>query len=710
MKQVFTSSKGVVVKESIEPGLSRGAVKIRVAYSCISAGTEMTAVMGAHQNMLQRAIQHPGRVKQVVDIAMQQGIKKALGKVDSSMDKLGSSGYSVSGEVVAVGAGVDDFHVGDLVSAGGAGFALHAEYVVVPKNLVVHVPEGLSLAYASMGTVGSISMHGVRRADLRLGEYGVVVGCGLMGLLAIQMLKASGVKVACTDVNPARLALAKDLGAEKVINSSEEDPVVAVRNWTGGFGADAVLFTAATHSNEPLSQSFKMCRKKGKVVLLGVSGMTIDRADIYKDEIDFIISCSYGPGRYDPDYENKGVAYPYAFVRWTENRNIYSFLELVGEGKVNIEKIAPKIYPLKNASAAYEGIKNDPGNHIITILDYGFKPEEERNNQSKKVQLAGPQPIGKDIVIIGLIGAGNFATSTLLPIIADHPDKFFLKTIVNRSGEKALNAGRHFKAEVISSEQDDVFNDPDIDLVMICTRHNNHAELVLKGLKAGKNVYTEKPLATSLDQLDMIKKFYSDNEGKQVPVLMVGFNRRFSKYAQEVKRLLDGRTAPAFIRYRMNAGFVSADAWVHGDGGRIIGEGCHLIDLMQYLIGQPVADCSVAHFKPKAGYYLSEDNRFITMEFEDGSVAEVEYFACGSKELPKEYMEVHWENKSIIMDDYKQLTGYGVKVKSLKSSLPRKGHEEEWMALYDALKKRLNPIEINSLFRTTELSIASAQE
>lgn len=709
MKQIFTSKKGVVVKDTIEPGLSRGSVKIRVAYSCISAGTEISAVKGANQSMLQRAIKHPEQVKQVIDIAMQQGVKKALGKVDSSMDKLGSSGYSISGEVVAVGAGVGDFHVGDLVSAGGAGLALHAEYVVVPKNLVVHVPEGLNLAYASMGTVGSIAMHGVRRADLRLGEYGVVVGCGLMGLLAIQMMKASGVKVACTDVNTARLALAKELGADKVINSAEEDPVNAVHNWTGGYGADAVLFTAATHSDEPLSQSFRMCRKKGKVVLLGVSGMNINRGDMYKDEIDFIISTSYGPGRYDPDYESKGMEYPYAYVRWTENRNIYSFLELIRDGKVNIERIAPVIYRIDDAGAAYDGIQNDPGKHIITLLDYGITLGQPKDSP-KEVRLSEPKAIGKEIVTIGLIGAGSFATTTLLPIIAEHPEKFRLKTIVNRSGDKALNAGRQFKAEVISSNQDDIFKDPDIDLVMICTRHNNHAELVMKGLRAGKNVYVEKPLATTLEQLEEIKAFFKQNEGKQVPMLTVGFNRRYSRYAKEIKRLLDGRSAPAFIRYRMNAGYVPAEAWVHEDGGRIIGEGCHLIDLMQYLIDKPVTSCSESHFKPKSGHYLSEDNRFITMEFEDGSVAEIEYFACGSKQLSKEYMEVHWENKSIVMDDYKVLTGYDVKVKSFKSSFSRKGHEEEWLTLYDSLQVGKNPIDINSLFRTTELSILSAEE
>lgn len=707
MKQVFTSKNGVVVKDTIVPSLSSGSVLIKVHYSCISAGTEMSAVKGASKSLIRRAIDHPEQIKQALEIAQKEGVQKLLGKVDSSIEKLGSSGYSVSGEVIAVGKGITDLKVGDYVAAGG-NTANHSEYVCVPRNLVVRVPDGLDLSLASLGTVGSIAMHGVRRADLRLGEYGVVVGCGLMGLLAVQMLKASGVKVACTDVNMSRLNLAKELGADKVINSAEEDPVVAIRNWTGGVGADAVVFTAATQSSEPLSQSFKMCRKKGKVVLLGVSGMTIDRRDMYKNEIDFIISTSYGPGRYDPEYENRGVDYPYAYVRWTENRNIYSFLELVRDGKVNIEKIAPEIYSIEEANKAYEGIQKEPGSHIITILDYGVS--KQNGEETERVLLTEHKAFDKKIITIGLIGAGSFATTMLLPIIASHFDKFHLKTIVNRSGDKALNAGRQFKADVISSNQDDIFNDPDIDLVMICTRHGNHAELVLKGLKAGKNVYVEKPLATTLEQLDDIKRFYAENAGKAVPALMVGFNRRFSQQAQEIKRHLDGRTAPVFIRYRMNAGFVPADAWVHGDGGRIIGEGCHLIDLMQYLIDKSVADCSVAHFKPKAGYYLSEDNRFITMEFEDGSVAEIEYFACGSKDLPKEFMEVHWENKSIVLDDYKMMTGYGVKVKNFKSSLPKKGHEEEWLALYEALKKGNAPIDINSLIQTTEISIACSQE
>lgn len=705
MKQVYTSKEGVVVKETPEPSVGRGNIKIRVIYSCISAGTEMMAVKEANTSLIRKAIAEPEKVKKVVSLALEQGIHKALSKVDSVIDGLGSSGYSVSGEVVEVGKDMTDFKVGDLVSAGGAGFALHAEYVIVPKNLVVHVPKGLRMDYASMGTVGSIAMHGVRRADLKLSEYGVVIGCGLMGLLAIQMMKASGVKVACTDINSSRLKLAKELGADIIINSGEEDPVNAIRNWTNGYGADAVLFTAATRSSEPLSQSFKMCRKKGKVVLLGVSGMTIDRNDMYRDEIDFIISTSYGPGRYDLEYENRGIDYPYAYVRWTENRNIYSFLELVRDGKINIEKITPIIYPVENAAEAYSGIQNDPSKHVITLLQYS----SENSDRKPCISYAPPKKVGDKIITIGLIGAGSFATATLLPIISSLSDKYRVKTIVNRSGSKALNAAKRFNVEKISSDINDVINDPEINLVLICTRHNNHAELVLKSLKAGKHVYVEKPLAINIGQLEEIEKYYQTVNKEQTPCLMVGYNRRFSDCAKEIKRHLSNRTAPVFIRYRMNAGFVPADVWVHADGGRIIGEGCHIIDLVKYLIDSEVVRCNYTSFNPKSGMYLSEDNRFITLDFEDGSVAQIEYFSCGSKDLPKEYMEAHWENKSIIMNDYKLLSGYSVKVKDCKSKVSEKGHKEEWISLYNSLIKGEAPIRLDSLFDTTRLSIVASE-
>lgn len=706
MKQVYSSKEGIIVKDTPAPSISRNSVKIKVAYSCISAGTELTSVKDSAKKLISRAIDNPSQIKQAVDILKSYGIKQLINKIDSSVDKFSSLGYSISGEIIEVGKDVSmDFKVGDMVSAGGGGFALHAEYVTIPKNLVVKIPNGLDLKYASIGTIGSIAMQGIRRAGLTLGEYGVVYGTGLMGLLTLQLLKSSGVKVACVDINTDRLALAQSLGAEKIINSLDECPVMAIQNWTSGYGADAVLFTAATTQDEPLSQAFNMCRRKGRVVLVGVSGMNINRSDIYLKELDFLISTSYGPGRYDNKYEEKGVDYPYAYVRWTENRNISAFLELLNNGEINIDKMASSVYDVEEAKKAYEGIKNDPGKHMVTFLKYNNHNEVKE----EPILISKPKSINKERICIGLIGAGSFATAVLLPIIKDNRDKFYLKTIVNRSGDKALNVARIFNPEKISTNPEDIFNDTEIDLVTICTRHGNHADLVLEGLRHNKNIYVEKPLATTLEDLAKIENFFKENNDKQSPNLMVGFNRRFSKSINEVKRHLNNRSSPAFLHYRMNAGFIPAEMWVHDDGGRIVGEGCHIIDLMQYLTESEITSFSVSSFKPQSGQFLSEDNRSISLEFKDGSIAIIDYFSCGNKDLSKEYMEVHFENKSIIMHDYQLVTGYGIRVKSCKSPIPQKGHQEEWLSLYHSLRNGISPIDLKSLFSTTKISLLAAE-
>ena len=706
MKQVFASNKGVIIKEVPPPSLLKGFILIKVEYSCISAGTEISGVKEASKSLIKRAFEDPEKIKKVFKILKNQGIKRVTSTISSVEEKLNSTGYSISGEIIALGEDINNFKVGDKVSAGGAGYAVHAGIVAVPKNLVVKVPDGLDMKYASIGTIGSIAMLGVRRANLSLDEYGVVLGTGLLGLFALQMLKASGVKVACIDINSQRLSLARELGADKVINSTEEDPVTAIKNWTNGHGTDAVLFTAATNHDEPLSQAFNMCRRRGRVILVGVSGMNIKREDIYKNELDFMISTSYGPGRYDNRYEMDGIDYPYAYVRWTENRNISSFLNLVNTGKIEIEKLKPLVYNIDKAKEAFNGIQQNPENHIITILDYSYN---EENKENSSLQLQANKKIDKDKICIGLIGSGSFASGTLLPIINDNKNKFYLKTIVNRSGDKALNVAKQFGAEKISSNDNDIFNDSDIDLVMICTRHNNHADLVLNSLKHGKHVYVEKPLATTLDELNKIEEFYNTEQNKQKPALMVGFNRRFSKCAREIKRVLDQRSSPALIHYRMNAGFIPEEVWVHKDGGRIIGEGCHLIDLMQYLTGSEITNCNVNAFNPRGGMYLSEDNRSISLEFNDGSIAVIDYFSCGNKNLPKEYMEVHFEGKSIFMNDYKLVTGYGIKLNNCKSSIQEKGHKEEWLALYKSLKDGKSPISLESLFSTTKISILASK-
>jgi predicted dehydrogenase/threonine dehydrogenase-like Zn-dependent dehydrogenase len=706
MKQAFINKGTVSVHNLPSPSIKAGCIKIKLLFSTISVGTEISAVKGTGKSLLERTLVDPKKALQVLDILKSQGLKSAKMKVTGATEKLVAMGYSVSGIVTEVGEGVFDFTVGDEVSAGGSGFALHAEYVVVPKNLVVKIPRGLDMIAASTGTVGSIALHGVRRADLRLGEYAVVVGTGLLGLLVLQMLKASGVKVACTDINNIRLQLAKELGADLIVNSLEEDPVSAIQNWSGGYGADAVLFMAATDKDEPLSQAFRMCRRKGKVVLVGVSGMHINRDDIYRNEIDFMISSSYGPGRYDDNYELKGQDYPYAYVRWTENRNIASYLDMIKEGKINLDKLAPKVYTIDDAEQAYKQIENDPEGHILTLLSY--KTENQENNQT--TFFTGTAKVSRNEKIrIGLIGAGSFATSTLLPIIHKHSDKFYLKSIQNSSGDKALNAATLFKAEKVVSKTDEIFTDPEVDLVMICTRHNSHAQLVLEALKNGKHVFVEKPLAINQQELDAILQFFNQKEIERKPVLMVGFNRRFSLHAKEIKINLNNRSSPLFLRYRMNAGYIPYDSWVHEDGGRIIGEACHIIDLMLYLTDSEVSDYAVSALNPNGGRFKAMDNRSISLTFKDGSVAVIDYISCGNKEVSKEYLEVHYDNKSIFMDDYKSLKGYGIKVKELKTQLPAKGHEEEWIELYKSLKEGIWPIPLEKILHTTKISFLAAE-
>jgi len=707
MKQIFTNIGHISICDVPEPTLKKGFIKIKVHYSCISAGTEISTIKGSSKSILNRVLEDPSKVSQVVKIAKDQGIRGVKNKLNSINEKLGTVGYSISGEVIDVGDNVENIRVGDLVAAGGGGYAVHAEVVVVPKNLVVKVPVGVDLIPASLGTVGAIALHGVRRANLALGEYGVVFGVGLIGMLAVQILKASGVKVACIDINAERLNISKVLGADKIIDATVEDPVLAIQNWSAGYGADAILFTATTIEDKPLSQAFNMCRRKGKVVLIGVSGMNIDRNDIYKNEIDLLISTSYGPGRYDNNYEIEGNDYPYAYVRWTENRNIESFLNLIKEGKVSIDKMTSKIYSYDNADVAYDNVQSSPNDHIITILDYG------RTNIETAVRapiiVNDHLPLKNNRICLGLIGSGSFAENVLLPIIKENGSKFYLKTIVNRTGDKALNIARQFKAEKTSSNTDDIFKDPEIDLVVICTRHNDHAELVMNSLRHNKNVFVEKPLATNYQELHEIEGYFENNAEEKKPLLMVGFNRRFSIYAKEIKSAIVNRDSPLFLRYRMNAGYAHIDEWVHKDGGRIVGEACHIIDLMQYLVGSEIVDMSVCTIEPRKGRFISSDNRSISLCFKDGSLAVIDYFSCGNHNLSKEYMEVHFENKSIILDDYRSITGYGIKIKSHKSSIPKKGHKEEWLALFEGLKEGKNPIKLESLFETTKISLLASK-
>jgi predicted dehydrogenase/threonine dehydrogenase-like Zn-dependent dehydrogenase len=704
--------KGIVVGEEIPaPVVSKGSVLIKVVNSCISAGTEMSGVKSSKKLIIKKALEQPEKVKKVLNMIRDAGIAKAYQTVTGKLEAGVPTGYSISGIVIGIGDDVDQFEIGNHVAAAGAGIANHAEYVDVPVNLVVKIPKDMSFKDASTVTLGAIALQGVRRADLRVGEFCVVFGSGILGLIAVQLLKLSGVRVMAVDLDKERLKIAQEYGAEFTVNPTSENPVQEVLNYTGGYGADVVLFTAATSKSDPLSQSFQMCRKKGKVVLVGVAGMQIKREDMYLKELDFLISTSYGPGRYDSKYEEKGLEYPYAYVRWTENRNMSEYLRLVYKNEINLEKLINAQYPIERVTDAFESLKGED-KPILVCLDYGETPPDLIDKllyHDRKIIIES-RPVNKKVVNVALVGAGGFAALTHLPNMQKLSDKYQLHGVVDINGYKAKSIARQYGAGYSTTKYNDVLNDNDIDLVMVCTRHDSHADLVLKALEANKNVFVEKPLAVNEKELEKIKLFFETHRNKP-PVLMVGFNRRFSKYAIEIKKHTDNRINPLFMRYRMNAGYIPRDHWVHENRGRIVGEACHIVDLMTYLTGCEIISVNYESLSPVNDYFSPSDNKSIILKYKDGSIGSIDYFGLGSREYPKEHMEVHFDEKTIILDDYKNLRGFNIKIDEISSSESQKGLYEELLMLHDVLigKKKNWLIEPWDMFQTTAVTLMISQ-
>lgn len=706
--------KGKVIADNVPaPEVSKGCLLIKVVYSCISAGTEISGVNASGKSLFEKVLENPGNIKKAIDKARKEGISKVANIVKNNLseqENVFPTGYSISGYVIELGENVEGFRIGDRVAAAGAGYANHAEFVCVPVNLVVKIPEQLGFDKASTVTLGSIALQGIRRAELRLGEFGVVFGAGILGLLTIQMLKSSGVRVAAIDIDNSRLLIASEYGAELVINPMIDDPVDMVENWSGAFGVDAVLFTATTSNSLPLSQSFKMCKKKGRLVLVGVSGMEINREDIYQKELDFLISTSYGPGRYDKQYEEKGLIYPYAYVRWTENRNLSEYLRLVAIGSIMLDKLINAVFPIAEVDRAFESFSTNEQKPLMVLLDYGLPKAEtliDLAKHDRKLTL-NYNFINKAIFNVALVGVGNFAKAVHLPVLEKLKNKFRIYAVMSQTGLKAKMVAEKYQAQYSTTNYDDILNDKNIDLVIICTRHDSHAKLVLQALEAGKNVFVEKPLATSKEDLDKIEAFFTREQvpSYTLPLLMVGFNRRFSIYAREIKKHVEKRINPLVIHYRMNAGYIPLDSWVHEYGGRIVGEACHLIDLMTYITGSTIVSISCESLTPATNKYSGSDNKAIILKYKDGSVCSIDYFAIGSKDLEKEFMEIHFDNRSITLDDYKLLKGYNVNIDEIKSANPEKGHKEEFEEVYKVLKFQMGkfPIEIFEILETTKAS------
>jgi predicted dehydrogenase/threonine dehydrogenase-like Zn-dependent dehydrogenase len=708
--------KGKVFGESVPlPSVSEGSALIKALYSCISVGTESAAIQTSSRSLIRRALEQPENVKRVFDLVKSVGISETFEKIKRRRDMGSVLGYSLSGVILAVGNGIKDLKVGDRVACAGSGVANHAEYVEVPRNLMVKIPDNLEFREASTAALGSIAMQGVRRADITFGEYVVIFGLGVIGQIALQIAKNAGGRVIGIDLDERRLKIGEKNGADLILNAKDSDIVKEVVHFSDGYGADEVIFTAATSSSAPLHQAFQMTRKKGKIILVGVSGMEIKREDLYPKELDFLISTSYGPGRYDDQYEMKGLDYPYAYVRWTENRNMQEYLKELADGKINLRDLIEKVYPIESVGEAYEELQK-PERPLILLLKYDQHfPKSFQTLHQEQSKVSVSSKIGKKegVINVGLIGAGNFANDIHLPNLFRLKSKYNIYAIMNKTPHKAKTIAEQYNAHYATCNLEEILNDKNVDLVMITTRHHLHGEYVLKALNAGKNVFVEKPLCIKEEELNAVRSFYNSEfrtHNSQLPLLMVGFNRRFSKCAQEAKKHVSKRINPLFMFYRVNAGYVPLDHWIHGEegGGRIIGEACHFIDLFTFFTECKVKEIFTSTLIPKTQSLSPNDNRVIVLNYEDGSIVTLEYFATGAKEFPKEYFEIHFDEKTIVIDDYKSIKGYGLKIDETKGDISEKGHLRELEVFYEALQGKTDkwPIELWDIFQTTDVTFA----
>jgi predicted dehydrogenase/threonine dehydrogenase-like Zn-dependent dehydrogenase len=594
-------------------------------------------------------------------------------------------GYSVAGEVIAVGPGIDDLQVGDRVACAGAGVANHAEVVRVPRNLVVPIPDGLEAADASAVTLGAIALQGVRRAAPTLGETFVVIGLGILGQLTIQMLKANGCRVIVNDLSADRLELAKTLGADVVVHPDTGDVLEQVARVTDGLGADGVVIAAATPSDDVVSTAFKMCRRKGRVVLVGDVGLDLNRADFYAKELDFLISTSYGPGRYDRHYEEEGVDYPVSYVRWTENRNMTEVLRMVHDGRLRLQPLLGAVYDIDDAPKAYAALQDPVNRPLMVLLHY---PRSEGEARKTRLQVAQPAR-SEGRVRLALVGGGSFARGMHLPNLQQLNDRYELRAVVSRTGTSAKEVAAQFGAAYASTNLHDVLADDDIDAVLVATRHDTHGAIALSCLQAGKHALVEKPLTLNREDVDAIEAFYQ-NDGGARPVLLTGYNRRFSSLMAGVMDRLASRSEPIMVSYRMNAGYIPLDHWVHGPqgGGRNIGEACHIYDLFTALTGSEVDTVHAMSSRPASGYYRLDDNFVVVTRFADGSVASLSYTAMGSTAHPKERMDVYAEGMVLSLDDYKSLSVAGRSDQGIALKQADKGHREELVQFADAVRGR----------------------
>lgn len=683
------------------PSTKRGHVLIRTRASLVSVGTERMLVEFGKANLIDKARQQPEKVRMVLDKIRTDGLMATLNTVQNKLDQPLPMGYCNVGAVVETGGGVEGFSIGDRVVSNGP----HAEMVSVPKNLCVRIPDGVSDEEASFTVIGAIGLQGIRLAQPTLGEAFVVTGLGLIGLVTVQLLVAHGCRVLGLDYDPEKLELARKFGAETVDLRNGADPLEAAQVFSRGRGVDGVIITASTKSNEPMHQAAQMCRKRGRIVLVGVTGLELARSDFYEKELTFQVSCSYGPGRYDPAYEASGHDYPIGFVRWTEQRNFEAILDMMATGRLNVRPLLSHRFPFERATEAYALI-TDGGPALGVLLEYPAEDAQplEKLRRTSVPLSKEPRPISQPS--LGFIGAGNYATAILIPAFKKAGAS--LKSVSTSGGVSGVHAGSKFGFQEATTDTPALFADPSVDALVIATRHDTHARFILRGLEARKHVFVEKPIALTLAEIEDIRRAYADRREKgDAPLLMVGFNRRFAPHVRKMKSLLEPLRAPKTLVMTVNAGMIPRDHWTQDPdigGGRIIGEGCHFIDLLRHLVGHPVVSIQASALTP--GGVRQEDVVSFTLEFADGSIGTVHYLANGHKGFPKERLEVFCSGRILQLDNFRTLRAFGWPGFSKMSTWRQdKGQVACATAFVHAIREGMpSPISFEELMEVAEVS------
>ena len=698
MKQIIQDlKKGDTILEEVPvPRVKSGSVLIQTTKTLVSLGTERMLVDFGKANFIQKAKQQPDKVKEVIHKVKTDGLKPTMNAVFNKLGQPLPLGYCNVGKVVAVGTGVQEFKVGDRVASNGN----HAEYVCVGKNLVAKIPDNVSDEEAAFTVIGAIGLQGIRLINPTFGETIVVVGLGLIGLITAQMLKANGCNVIGFDFDQNKVDLAKSFGINAVNPGQGVDQVKFVMDVTNGVGADGVVITASNKSNEIISQSAKMSRKRGRIVLVGVIGLDISRADFFEKELTFQVSCSYGPGRYDEGYEQKGHDYPIGYVRWTEKRNFQAVLNAISNRTIDVQSLITERVPLTDFEKIYGDMSNSKS--IASIIEY---PITEGENPKRNISVNQNSFKGSKGVV-GIVGAGNFTSAMILPSLKKHSAN--IKSIASSGGLSGTTMAKKYNISNSTTDYGTILNDEEIDLVLITTRHNTHAKMATEVIKAGKHVFVEKPLALNNSELDELLDVLNKNSNATVSV---GFNRRFAPLAIELKKQIGNCDTPINVIATMNAGFIPKDVWVHDmevGGGRIIGEACHFIDLITYFTGSEVESvCMNAMGKNPEE---NTDNATILLKYKNGSTGVINYFANGSKAYDKERVEVFSQERTLIIENWRKLTGYGVKGFKKAKSGQDKGHANQFGQLLKSVVNGGEPIiPLNEIVNTTKASFAAIE-